>query len=119
LSELRELAASVLLLIGLAFTLAGSIGLVRLPDFYTRMHAPTKATTLGVSALLAAAVLALPGGGLATALKAALVIAFLFLTTPIGAHMLARAARHGGVPAGPETELDELPPVPSEGEGRR
>jgi monovalent cation/proton antiporter MnhG/PhaG subunit len=117
LSEARELAASALMLVGLFFTLAGSIGLVRLPDFYSRMHAPTKATTLGANALLAAAVLVLPGSGVAIALKAGLVIAFLFLTAPIGAHMLARAARHGGIPTGPETHLDELPPAPPEREG--
>jgi multicomponent K+:H+ antiporter subunit G len=119
LSEVREAVASLLLLVGLAFTLVGSIGLVRLPDFYTRMHAPTKATTLGVSTMLAAAALTLPGGALAVGLKAVLVIGLLFTTAPIGAHMLARAARGGGIRPGPETHLDELPPAPPEraGEG--
>jgi multicomponent K+:H+ antiporter subunit G len=119
LSEVREVVASLLLLVGLAFTLVGSIGLVRLPDFYTRMHAPTKATTLGVSTILAAAALTLPGGALAVGLKAVLVIALLFTTAPIGAHMLARAARGGGIRPGSATHLDELPPAPAEraGEG--
>jgi multicomponent K+:H+ antiporter subunit G len=108
LSELREIVASGFMLIGLAFTIFGSIGLVRLPDFYTRMHAPTKATTLGVSSVLAAAALTLPGNVVATGLKAGLVIVFLFLTAPIGAHMLARAARHRGVPTAPGTR-DEMP----------
>lgn len=116
---MSDVVASVLLVIGLAFTLVGSIGLVRLPDFYTRMHAPTKATTLGVSTMLAAAALTLPGNPMAIGLKALLVIALLFLTAPIAAHMLARAARGGGVRPGPETRLDELPPAPVEraGEG--
>jgi multicomponent K+:H+ antiporter subunit G len=116
---LSEIVASLLLLIGLVFTLVGSIGLVRLPDFYTRMHAPTKATTLGVSSMLAAAALTLPGHPLTIGLKAILVIALLFLTAPIAAHMLARAARGGGIRPGPETVLDELPPAPVEraGEG--
>jgi multicomponent K+:H+ antiporter subunit G len=116
---LSDVVASVLLLIGLAFTLVGSIGLVRLPDFYARMHAPTKATTLGVSAILAAAALALPHDTLAIALKAVLVIVLLFITTPIAAHMLARAARGGGVLPGPQTQVDELPPAQVEraGEG--
>jgi multicomponent K+:H+ antiporter subunit G len=117
LSETREIAASLLLLIGLGFTLVGSIGLVRLPDFYTRMHAPTKATTLGVSTILAAAALAVPGGALAVGLKAALVIALLFITAPAAAHMLAKAARCAGLPPGPETRVDELPPAPEERRG--
>lgn len=110
-----EIVASVLLMIGTAFTLIGSIGLVRLPDFYTRMHAPTKATTLGVSAVLAAAALTIPGGVLAVGLKMLLVIIFLFLTAPIGAHMMGRAARHGGV--GARTAVDELPKVDLERAG--
>jgi multicomponent K+:H+ antiporter subunit G len=118
LSDVNEILASVLLLIGAGFTLVGSIGLVRLPDFYTRMHAPTKATTVGVSCMLAAAALVLPGNGLATAAKAALVIIFLFLTAPIGAHMMARTARNGGIRPVPGTR-DDLPPAPIErlGEG--
>ncbi len=116
-SELRELAAAVLLLIGLGFTLVGSIGLVRLPDFYTRMHAPTKATTLGVSSMLAAAALTLPGGALAVGLKALLAIALLFLTAPIGAHMLAKAARGAGVRPARPPAIDEVPPAPVERRG--
>lgn len=107
-SDIAEIAACVLLLIGTGFTLIGSIGLVRLPDFYTRMHAPTKATTLGVSSILAAAVLVLPGNPLALAAKASLVIVFLFVTVPVGAHMMARAARHGGIKPVAGTR-DELP----------
>lgn len=118
-TELHEIAASVLLLIGLFFTLVGSIGLVRMPDVYTRMHAPTKATTLGVSALLAAVVVSLPDRSLPIAMQAILTILLLFVTAPIGAHMLARAARGGGVPMCPETHVDELPPAEEEraGEG--
>lgn len=110
LSAAREIGASFLLLIGVGFTLVGAIGLVRLPDFYSRMHAPTKAVTLGVSSIVAAAVLGLPGSPWALAPKAALVVVFLFLTAPIGAHMMARTARHGGIAAGTHTR-DELPPA--------
>lgn len=115
---MNEIVAAVLLVVGTLFTVVGSVGLVRLPDFYTRMHAPTKATTVGVSSILAAAALLLPGNALALAAKAALVIVFLFLTAPIGAHMMARAARHGGIRPMPGTR-DELPPAPIErlGEG--
>lgn len=116
-SEAAEIAASVLLLVGLAFTLFGSIGLVRLPDFYTRMHAPTKATTLGVSGMAAAAVLVVPGSTFALLLKAMIIIGFLFLTAPIGAHMMARAARRGGIAPCAATHVDEMPPVPLERKG--
>jgi len=114
----REIVASALLLIGLAFILVGAIGLVRLPDFYSRMHAPTKAATLGVSSIVAAAVLALPGNPWVLAPKALLVIIFLFLTAPIGAHMMARTARHTRIDVGPHTR-DDLPPASIEraGEG--
>lgn len=107
---MSDLIASALLLVGLAFTLVGSLGLVRLPDVYTRMHAPTKATTLGVSCMLAAAALTLPGNAVAVAMKAILAIIFLFLTAPIAAHILARAARATGAPPTPLTHIDELPP---------
>lgn len=108
-TDLASIVASLLLLVGAGFSLVGSIGLVRLPDFYTRMHAPTKATTLGVSSILAAAALTLPGRSLETALAAGVIIAVLFITAPIGAHMLARAARSTGVQPGPATHVDELP----------
>jgi len=112
LSSGAEIVASVLLLIGLAFTLLGSIGLARFPDFYTRMHAPTKATTLGVSSMALAAVLVVPGGVVAVLMKALTIIAFLFLTAPIGAHMMARAARSGGIAPCEETHVDEMPAAP-------
>jgi multicomponent K+:H+ antiporter subunit G len=114
---MMEVAASILLLIGTAFALIGSIGLVRLPDFYTRMHAPTKATTLGVASILAAASLTIPGGVVAVGLKSLLAIMFLFLTAPIGAHMMGRAARAGGIGFCPETHVDELPPAEIERAG--
>lgn len=107
-----ETAAAILLLLGTGFTLIAAIGLVRLPDFYTRMHAPTKAGTVGVSSIAAAAALTLPGDPVEIALKGALIIFLFFVTAPIGAHMLARAARAAGVPAAPCTHIDELPPAP-------
>lgn len=105
-----EATAAILLLVGTGFTLIASIGLVRLPDFYTRMHAPTKAGTVGVSTIAAAAAITLPGDPIEIALKGALIIVLLFVTAPIGAHMLARAARHGGIPPTDATHVNELPP---------
>lgn len=82
-----------LLLIGAGFTLVGSLGLVRLPDFYARLHGPTKATTLGTGGTLLASVVHFSTTG-GWSLHELLVIAFLFITAPVSAHLLGRAALH-------------------------
>ena len=87
-----EAMVSALVLFGSAFVLIGSIGLARLPDFYTRLHAPTKATTLGVGSLVLASALWLSDQG--TTLSELLIAAFLFMTAPVSAHLLAKAALH-------------------------
>ena len=97
LSLLRELAVAALLLVGAGFALVGSVGLARLPDFYARLHGPTKATTLGVGAMLLASALWFSGRGTGVSLHELLVAGFLFLTAPASAHLLAKAARHVGV----------------------
>ncbi len=94
---LREGLVAVLLLVGAGFALIGSIGLARLPDFYARLHGPTKATTLGVGAMLAASAVWFSGRGGGASLHELLVTGFLFLTAPASAHLLAKAALHLGV----------------------
>jgi len=89
-----ELLVSVLLLAGAGFTLVGSIGLVRLPDFFMRLHGPTKATTLGVGAMIVGSGLYFSTRGEGLSLHELLVTLFLFITAPVSAHMLARAALH-------------------------
>jgi multicomponent K+:H+ antiporter subunit G len=79
------------LLVGGFFALVGAIGLLRLPDFLMRLHAPTKATTLGVGGLLAASVLHFALSG-RLGVYELLVAAFLFVTAPVSASMLAKAA---------------------------
>ena len=98
-----EALVSFLLIFGAGFVLVGSIGLSRLPDFYTRLHAPTKATTLGVGSLVVASVvwLAADEGSLAELLIAI----FLFMTAPVSAHLMAKAALHRRTPS-----VSELPP---------
>ncbi len=88
-----EITISVFLLLGAGFVLVGSIGLARLPDFYTRLHGPTKATTLGVGSLLVASMLYFGGRG-EPSLHELLVTMFLFMTAPVSAHLLAKAALH-------------------------
>ncbi len=97
------------IVIGVFFMFVSSLGLIRLPDFYSRLHAPTKAATLGLFFLLFAAILAVPEAVMVT--KALLVVAFIAATAPVGAHILARAAYRNGVPCGQDLELDEYAPV--------
>lgn len=89
-----DLLLSLLILTGAIFTFIGSLGLVRLRDFYTRLHGPTKASTLGVGCLLiaSAAYFSIHTDGLS--LHEILVMLFLFITAPVSAHLLAKAALH-------------------------
>lgn len=80
-------------LVGAFFALVGSIGLAKLPDFFMRLHGPTKATTLGVGSMLIASAIHFSVGE-GTSLHELLVTLFLFVTAPISAHLLARAALH-------------------------
>lgn len=90
---LGDLILSLLLLIGAGFTLVGSIGLLRLPDFFSRLHAPTKATTLGLSSMLLASMLHCALSG-TPSLHELLIVLFLFVSAPVSAHLLARAASY-------------------------
>jgi multicomponent K+:H+ antiporter subunit G len=89
---LLELLVSFLLLVGAGFTLLGSIGLARLPDFFMRLHGPTKATTLGVGALVFASLLHIGTEEETGGLRELTVLLFLFITAPITAHLLSKAA---------------------------
>lgn len=86
-----EAIVCVLLLLGSAFTLIGAIGLARLPDFYMRLHGPTKSTTLGVGGVVLASVVYFSAHSDFASLHEVLIPAFLFLTAPISAHMLTKA----------------------------
>lgn len=94
--DLRAIVVTLLLVIGGFFLLVGTVGLIRLPDVYNRLHATTKATTLGAASIfLAGFVYWGPQGAGLTSLVG---IVFLFLTAPTGAHMISRAAHRMGVP---------------------
>lgn len=92
--NLTELVISALIVIGALFALVGSIGLARLPDAFMRLHGPTKATTLGVGSILLASVIFFSTRGAGISLHEVLVLGFLFVTAPVSAHMLAKAALH-------------------------
>ena len=104
------------LLFGAFFVLVGSIGLLRLPDFYSRLHAPTKATTLGLGAMLLASMVYFGVMRGTPSLHELLITVFLFMTAPVSAYLLAQAAMHIGVPAiKPATSGDAKTPARSGG----
>ena len=90
---LIEWIAAALILIAAFFLLVGAIGLVRLPDFYMRMHAPTKASTLGVGGILVASMLVSTFQGRA-GMAELLITLFVFVTAPVSANLMAQAALH-------------------------
>jgi multicomponent K+:H+ antiporter subunit G len=89
-----ELIVSVFLIIGALFVFIGSYGLAKLPDFYTRLHAPTKATTLGMGCLLISSAILMTYHNGYLSLHELLITLFLLITAPVTAHMLAKTAMH-------------------------
>ena len=81
------------ILLGSVFAFIGSLGLAMLPDFFTRLHAPTKNTTLGIGGIVIASIIATSMQGTVT-LSELLIAIFLFLTAPISAHIMAKSALH-------------------------
>ena len=100
-----ELAVALLLILGGAFTAIAGLGLLRLPDVLIRMHASTKAGTLGVGLIVIA--VAVSKGDLLVTTKAVLIILFLLLTAPVAAHLIGRAAYRTGTPLWSRTVVDE------------
>ena len=84
---------NILLLTGAAFCFLGALGLLRMPDVYNKLHAGTKATTLGNVLTLMGLALVMPGW----LPKIALVVLFVILTNPLSSHALARAALRSGI----------------------
>lgn len=98
--------AAVWMVLGAAFMAIAALGIVRMPDLFTRMQAATKTGTAGAGCILVGTALFFGEAQVAT--KAGVVIAFLFLTAPVAAHMLARAGYLVGLPLAPNTHPDEL-----------
>ena len=97
---------SPFLLIGASLLFLAALGILRMPDLYTRMQAATKAGTLGVGLVLVAAAVAF--GKLSVTITSVLAIAFFILTAPVAAHMIGRAAYLARVPLWSRTVRDEL-----------
>jgi multicomponent Na+:H+ antiporter subunit G len=103
---MSDIIRDIFLIIGASFLLLASIGIIRMPDLYTRIQAATKASTLGVGCIILA--LAIHFNDTAVSVRALLVIAFFFLTAPVAAHVIGRAAYFVGVPLWDRTIIDEL-----------
>jgi multicomponent K+:H+ antiporter subunit G len=95
---LTQALVALLIVLGAIFGLVGSYGLLRLRDTLSRLHAPTKATTLGVGAILVASMLYFLLVERTFSIHEGLISLFLFLTAPITAHFLAKAYMHLHIP---------------------
>lgn len=93
-STIAEAIISFLLVSGALLTFLGSFGIVKLPDFYARLHGPTKNTTLGLGAILVASAIHFSVTGTHLTIRELLITLFLFMTAPISAHLMAKAALH-------------------------
>ena len=102
-----EIIISIFVLIGVFFTLLSAIGLIRLPDVYSRTHAAGKSSTLGVIALMLAVFIYFIPEGIING-KILLAIVFLFLTAPLSALMINRSAYRTGVPLAKNSVQDDL-----------
>jgi multicomponent Na+:H+ antiporter subunit G len=100
-----EVVTAVVWLAGSVFALLAAVGVLRMPDVFTRMQASTKASTLGLGCLLIGA--ALQMGDFASLIRVACIGAFVLLTTPVAGHVIARASYYAEVPLWEGTVLDE------------
>ena len=106
---LAEYLVAFLLVIGGGFILIGSWGLARLPSLMTRLHGPTKASTLGVGACLFASMIFFPVFDGQYSAHELLIALFLFLTAPVSAQMIAKAHLHLALKGG-SARLEDPPP---------
>jgi len=100
-----EIISAVVIIVGVLFVVIGAVGLLRLPDFYIRISAITKAATVGVACIMIG--VALNYNEVSVAIKAFAVVLFLLITSPIAAHIIGRAAYNAGVPLWKKTEVNE------------
>jgi multicomponent Na+:H+ antiporter subunit G len=110
LAAMGQVLLAVLLIAGCLLALLAAIGLHRLPDVFCRMHAATKPATLGL--VFIAVVVGMSVPGLGAFVKLLLVVVLQFLTAPVAAHMVGRAAYRSGSPLAEATIMDELGRAP-------
>lgn len=103
---MTEWAVSLLILLGAGLMLLAAIGIIRLPDLPTRMHATTKSGALGTSLIMVG--VAVYFADVAVVTRVIAIIAFIILTAPVAAHVIGRAGYFVGVPLWKGTVKDEL-----------
>lgn len=106
LAGLLQVLVAVMLLLGCLLGLLAAVGLHRFPDLFCRMHAATKPATLGLVLVALAVGLTVNSSG--AIIKLLLVVVLQFLTAPVSAHMVGRAAYRSGIPLSDTTVMDEL-----------
>jgi multicomponent Na+:H+ antiporter subunit G len=102
----KEAVTAALLILGAVFSLLAAVGLLRFPDLFTRLQTTAKPATLGVVCMILAA--AVHFADLEITVLAVLIAAFFFLTSPVAAHVIARAAYSIGVPLWEKSVMDDL-----------
>lgn len=106
LALIGEVLLALLLLTGCLLALIAAVGLHRFPDLFTRMHAGTKPASLGLVLVAVASAVAINVPG--SSVKLLLAVVLQFLTVPVAAHMVGRAAYRAGVEMSDRTDIDEL-----------
>ena len=107
-TETYELIVGVLVLLGAIISLIATIGAIRFPDFYTRNHAISKSTTLGVSLVLLSALLYFIFFEAHFNSRLVLAILFILMTAPVSGHLIGRAAYNSGVKLADRSVVDDL-----------
>jgi multicomponent Na+:H+ antiporter subunit G len=103
---MNDLVATIAVILGTILCVLSAVGVVRMPDVYTRLQVASKASSLGIALLVVG--VAAHFDSLSVTIRALLVVVFLFLTAPVAAHVIGRAAYITGVPLAAGTDQDEL-----------
>lgn len=103
---IADVVEGALLLVGCVFMLLAAVGILRMPDLFTRLQVTSKASVLGMTCILLAAATHFAEPAITT--RAVVIIAFVVLTMPVATHLLARAGYATNVPLSPETVVNEL-----------
>ena len=103
-----EIVVPLLILFGTILLLGGAVGILRFPDTYCRMHALGKGTTMGIICFMLAATIYFVWSGIGLSVQSILSLVFISISSPIGSHMIAKAAYHYGIPLWKESVRDDL-----------